>query len=57
MKDEHFAQFQRQLDRIASGGEERTSGIGRPRTADEMRMLVRQLGLSGFKLDIEGDSQ
>lgn len=52
MEDTAFQQYQRQLIRQATGGEDRGAAIGRPRTPDEMRMLVRQLGLSGFKVDI-----
>ena len=52
MKDENFTQYQHQLARQASGGEE-TRAIGRPASAEEMRMLVRQLGLGGFKVDIQ----
>lgn len=54
MKEEHFAAFQRQLERSAVGAVETGSAIGRPRTAEEMRMLVRQLGMGGFKVEIEG---
>ena len=54
MKDEEFTRFQKQLARVANAGVREDSAIGRPRTAEEMRMLVRQLGLGGFKVDIEG---
>jgi hypothetical protein len=53
MKDEDFQQYQRQLERQASGGM-RDHSIARPRTAEEMRTLVRGLGMSGFKVDIRG---
>lgn len=54
MKDEEFSRFQKQLARVAAADTQEDSSIGRPRTAEEMRMMVRQLGLGGFKVDIEG---
>ena len=51
MKDEDFGQYQKQLAQQASGGM-RDHSVGRPRTAEEMEVMIRQLGLGGFKVDI-----
>ncbi len=53
LKDEDFMAFQKRLQRQANGGIVPNAGIGRASTPEEMRMLVRQLGLSGFKVDIK----
>ena len=53
MKDDDFMQYQKQLQRRASGGE-RDHSVGRPRTQEDMEAMIRQLGLSGFKVDIRG---
>ena len=52
MKEEDFNQFQNQLMRIINGGREHRA-VGRPSSPEEMRMFVRQLGLGGFKVEIE----
>lgn len=53
MKDDDFGQYQKQLARQARGGRDDPS-ITRPKTPEEMEVLIRSMGLSGFKVDIRG---
>ena len=53
LKEDVFMAYQKRLQRQAYGGELPSSHIARPSTPEEMRMLVRGLGLGGFKVDIK----
>jgi hypothetical protein len=54
MSQEDFAAFQRELARTALGTPDQQRQRHKPATAEEMRALVRSMGLGGsFKVEID----